>query len=484
LGLAQQRGAADPAPVVAAVSGTVFDSVRMAPLWDAVVRVVNAESPADAPVTASTDSLGRFALGALPTGRYVATFSHPAVDALGVQAPTYVVVVADSTSVALPMATFSAGSVRAVHCGPQAVGDSTGVVVGFLRDARDRLPVAGGAITARWVEVVVGARALRQEVATRAARTGESGWFALCGVPLGTDVPVQAAHGGDSSGVVRLRTTASGFVRRDLYVGVATYHTSVPPAMVDTATGSPVERADGGRTAAARRGVGRVVGVVRAAGGGPVRSARLLVLGSGIEATTDAEGRFVLRGLPEGTRTLAARAVGYFPEELPVDVFADGADTVRVALNTVRRVLDTLRIVATAVDRGRLAFNERRRAFSGTFLDAERIDRAIPIFVSDLFRQASGITVVPMSSPDMQGTVYMLRVRGGGGFAATGRQLCLPLVFIDGMRFALQYDLRELDQLVAPRDLQSVEFYPGVSAPVQFNRTNNCASIVITTKWH
>ena len=432
----------------APVNGTVYDSVALAPLRGADVRLVSAERPAEVPASATTDSLGRFAIGALPAGRYVATFWHPRLDSLGLRAGSYLVTIRDTTAVRLTLATPAAARLRADYCGA-AGDDSTGVLVGYLLGAADRAPLKDAAVTAAWLEVgfAKGVRGLTRERVERQARANADGWFVLCGVPIGSDVTVLARHAADSTGTIPLRLPSSGVARRDLFVG------------------------PGAR--------GRIAGTVRDARGGPLRGARLSVVGTTAETLSDERGEFVLRGVPEGTRTLSARAVGYFPDDRALDVFADGATdatpAVHLAMASVRSVLDTIRVVGKRVRSAKIAaFEDRRRAYAGTFLDSIVLQRRNALRTSDLAAMAPSMIVVPHQSP-LEGLTYKLRVRGGG--------LCLPLVYIDGYPITLQKDLREIDMFLQPSELQALEIYTAGQAPAEISRFGWCAYMVITTKW-
>jgi hypothetical protein len=121
------------------------------------------------------------------------------------------------------------------------------------------------------------------------------------------------------------------------------------------------------------------------------------------------------------------------------------------------------------------AFEERRRARVGTFIDSARITRTNPGAVSDLMRFAASMAVVPVVDRRTGQIVYRLRVRGGG--------VCLPTVYVDGFPVPLVSDLREMDTFVRPPDVGALEMYTAGQAPAEFTGGNRCAYVVITTKW-
>lgn len=80
------------------VRGVVFDSVARAPLAGALVQLTTRDSLG--PVySATTDSLGRFAIGGVPRGRFVIGFYHDALTALGFETSIRAVDVADADEV-------------------------------------------------------------------------------------------------------------------------------------------------------------------------------------------------------------------------------------------------------------------------------------------------------------------------------------------------------------------------------------------------
>ncbi len=67
---------------------------------------------------------------------------------------------------------------------------------------------------------------------------------------------------------------------------------------------------------------GTVRGIVVDSGGAPIQGASVSVDGTGLVATTQAEGRYELRGVPAGTITLRVRRIGFTPLAVKVTVTA------------------------------------------------------------------------------------------------------------------------------------------------------------------
>lgn len=454
--------------VGATVSGVVRDSVARVPLAGAMVQLVAAGGLARSGGTAVSDSLGRFTLADVPDGRYMLGFFHPLLDTLGVESPLREVSVDGHRPVRVDLAIPSPARLRAAICGPSpsSAPDSGAVVVGVVRDARSLAPAAGATVTGEWLELSFTPAGVVRRMPRLVATTGENGWFALCNVPSAGIVALRASRGADSTDFIEVQTPMDGFLRRELYLG--------PSRTV--VTGDTTKHGDT-VVAVPRRvhlGDGRLNGtVVAAAGGRPLVGARVSIA-EGPQTQANERGEWVLDGAPEGTRMLEVRAVGYYPDHRPVQVVA-GAMPVRVALSTLKAVLDTVRVTARGLrfDRDRNGFKERSRSGAGHYLSAERIARRDPVVTSDLFRLVPGLRL------DFDGTGVEKELSMNGPF---GR--CRPVIFIDGMALdSIAVD--DIDSWVNPRDLAGIEVYSETTAPAQFKRyteMSTCGSVVIWRK--
>jgi len=91
-------------------------------------------------------------------------------------------------------------------------------------------------------------------------------------------------------------------------------------------------------------------GLVRDSLGVPRAGARVTVdRVPGVEATTGADGRFRLAGIPAGTQTLVVRALGYAPQAVSVGLRTEAPTPVEV---TLRRVVRLTQVDVTARRRG------------------------------------------------------------------------------------------------------------------------------------
>lgn len=166
------------------VSGTVYDSMAVAPLAGATVQLVSAGDRSAFARTVIADPLGRYTIRDVPSGRYVAGFFHPVLDSLGVKVPAREVRV-EGSDVRADLAIPSAAALRTAICGPSATDEPGGVMTGVVRDARDRTPIGGATVVAEWVDLTVTREGFTRREPRVVATTSADGWFALCDVPKG-----------------------------------------------------------------------------------------------------------------------------------------------------------------------------------------------------------------------------------------------------------------------------------------------------------
>jgi hypothetical protein len=438
-------------------------------LAGAVVQLLRADDPAaPAAHTTRTDSSGRFAIAGVRAGRYLAGFLHPLLDSLDIELPPRPLEVgATSGTVRLPLAVPSAVTIAAALCGPNARSDSTGTVFGRLYDAETLLPVADGSVSVRWMEFTIGPTGVRQRRPEVRAPVGEGGRFVFCNVPGESVVGLRAARGTDTTGTVELPLAARGAARRDLFVG----HAAASTAHVDTVTLGDSTRATLRRTV--RRGTAQLGGTVRNKDGRPIKGARLRVADSGVEATTDDAGRFVISDAPGGTQRLEVRAIGYYPEERAIDLVAGRPTSVHVTLATLRSVLDTVRVAASRVySADSHGFEQRRKArASGYFFDQSDVNRLRPPNVTRLLTRVQGVTL----ASDAFDSAILMRDFFTGDF-------CQPAVFIDGLRIT-QLTARDIDMWVRPEELAGMEVYTrSEQAPAEFTTAEGCGALVLWTR--
>jgi hypothetical protein len=461
--VAQVPDTAHPVPG-ATVSGVVRDSIAHAPLAGATVQLVGADSGTRFGRTVASDALGRYTLTNLPDGRYTIGFFHPMLDSLGVEPPLRPVNIEGHQPVHLDLASPSVGQVRSAVCGGPSSADSGAVVIGIVRDARDRAPAAGVAVTGEWLELSFTTQGLVRRMPHLVATTGENGWFALCNVPAAGTMALTAARGEDSTDRIELQIPAEGFLRRELYIGPSrTVITAEEAQRGDTAVRPPRR---------VRVGDGHLNGVVvRIADGRPLAGARVGIV-NGPQTTANERGEWTLAGAPAGTRMLDVRGVGYYPESRPVDVVA-GAAPVRSALFTFSAMLDTVKVTANRLrfDSDRSGFEARRRSGVGHYLTPADIARRGAIVTSDIFRSMPGVRLD--IGPD--GFKKQITINSPFGY-------CQPSIYLDGFRFD-NISAGDIDDWASPGRLSGVEVYSEASVPPQYQQgMTGCGTILLWTR--
>lgn len=463
--VAAQTPAATKPVSGATVSGVVRDTIARAPLAGAWVQLAARNSAAHFARTVATDSMGRFTINGVPPGSYALGFYHWMLDSIGVEPSYREVRVAGHRPVRVELATPSASLLGAAICGPQPLADSaTGaLLIGIVRDERDRKPLAGVTVIGEWLEFTLRKGRIDRQRPRVVATTGENGWFAMCHVPNGGTMAIIAAKGADTTDVIEVEVPRSGFLRRELYLGSARTELIVDSSS-RTDTLAPIPRR-------IRRGAGRLRGTVVTADGNRPLPGALVRITDGPQTRANDRGEWTLVDAPTGTRVLEVRAIGYFPVQRPVDVVA-GAAPVTVPLLTFQAMLDTVKIIVSrGSDRSSGGFDLRQRSSMGRFLSEEFIARRAELWTSDLLRMVSGVRV------EGSGLERQVLVR-----SAVGEGYCSPAVYIDGL-YMFGLSAGEIDGMTSPRHIKSIEIYAGANTPVEFQRAlSGCGALVIWTK--
>lgn len=435
----------------AQVSGPVIDSITGSPLAGAVVQFVNAQNP-NQMRSATADSMGRYRIDSLVPGVYLVGVLHARADQLGVGEKVTPVRIADTGRVELGLGTPSLDALLGRYC-----GGAPGLFLGRVRHADDR-PLAGpGRVRVQYVDVTVSSTGVQRRTPARFADVNPDGSFVVCGLPAGATITTRAYAGADSSGSVDLPLPEAGLLVRDIYVAPIVRR--------------PLAAATGARGARVVTGTARIRGTVRDTLGRPLTNARVVVPGNDVEAATAAGGAYTLDQLPAGTWSVEARAVGYQPMRLVLDL-KSGEDAVAdMRLAVVPAVVDTVRVRADLSARNLNGFEERKKAgMGGYFMDEAKITARRAQWMSDLLRGTPGITIQPRNNGRDE-----VRMRGLGGNGD-----CWPTVYFNGVEAPV--DRGVIDDIVRPDDVKGVEIYPGTATmPMQYRGRTGCGSIVIWT---
>ena len=467
LGAQAPERAVSTAPA-ARVNGVVYDSIVMRPLAGALVQLalVPERNRISSVRSMTTDSLGRFEFSEVLPGTYLLGFQHVAVDSLGLSSPVQRIDVRTASTVRAAMAVPSMLAIIRTVCGREGAKDSLAVLLGSVRHAKSDSPLPGAFVSLRWGEVILG----RDGSMTRTtpivdSYANDDGWFTAC-VPGGVPMTVRATHGTDLSGNIEVGVTPSAVLRRDVYVGAA----SAEFRAADTAaTGRPL----GDRII--ERGRGELRGVVKSLNGHPIGGARVALLNGTGETITNERGEFALKGLPFGSHTIEARAIGFVPGQEIADIVEFRPEVTEFTLLEIDAyMMDTVRVAAVrrmeAAEKA--AFERRRRSGTGFFLDESVLDTAKATSFRDLMRRVPGLR---FTRGNTIGDTWREYLEFTGGQAAP----CEPAVYLNGIRLVSGADL---DEMIHPSSVRRVEAYNrGVALPAEFASNQNCGVLAIWT---
>ena len=454
-------GTPAPRPTVTTVSGVVYDSIAHRPIAGVTVEFVSADNPATSQIhLATADSSGRYSIRDIPIGSYIGGFFHPALDSLGLANIQRLIEVRGASQ----RVDFASPSIRTVMqaiCGAGVRPDSTGLLLGHIRRTDTERPIVGATAVVEWGELVMDATGVHQFDRSASVRSGDTGWFAMCGVPTEAVLHARAISGSDLSGYVEVEVPPGELRHITFLVGGA-----VPAAVgVPNSPDAPAPAPSPG--APVWRGRARLTGTVLDVNGRPVASAHALVWGTGVDVITDERGEFAMDSLPGGTHTLEVRVIGYVPVRRTIH-FAEGRPARAEVRLQKTALLSTVTVRGTLMYSRQLAdFERRRRSGFGRFLTAGDIDKLAASRLTDVVRMIPGVQI------DYSNGRPRVLMRGGGMTSH-----CTPTLYVDGIRdISGEFDIYRSDELAG------VEVYNRDTArPAEFSDMSGCGAIVIWTR--
>lgn len=410
-------------------AGVVYDSLNLRPLGGALITFGAGRS-------AVTDDSGRFTVPALDPGRLVTRIEHEMLDSLGY--PFWETTLdprGDSDTLRLAIPGFETFWAR--ECGSMPWPREGGLLIGQVRDAGRGAAVAGTQVRITWSEVGFDAKqGVSQEWRGGTTETDRNGRFTACGVPRGERLALRLGAASETAEPIPVDVPSMGIVYRSLAL-----------------------RAPGDDAL-----VGVIAGSVRDEAGTPVAEAVVEGVG-GVSATTDAVGRFVLKGLPIGTRLLRARAIGFQPSEIVAEVWV--ADTAKVSIPLARlSVLETVEVTGTTIERRfRAQYEERRALGIAKFVDSTSVERFGNVRSAILARSSA-------------------RIQKNGSITF-GADRCIPTLWID-RQWVRPDDVTAELAMVTIGSVAALEVYERKTMiPTEYWPSSSqppCAVIVVWTK--
>ncbi len=365
------------------VDGLAYDSLMNRPLAAAFISVVGTGR------STTSDGKGRWRIDSVPEGNHEFAMQHAAFDSIGLSGASRRVAV-ESKMQRLVIALPSFATLWRGACGTADIPRTGVVVYGTLRDANSGAPRADVFVDGFWEEMTGGGKTLaslgqrRWRLTTASDARGE---YALCGVAMGPSLRVIARR--DTAretpdGAVELLPSLVRVRRLDLLV--ATQSTvavdssttagattvSAPIAVATTAPSRDSARPGSARARATDAVVGVVTGVITNAAGQPLENA-VIGVDTFPEVRSGADGRFVVRNVPAGSRPIAVIAVGMQPFTSTVNLLAGDTARLTVPMARVQQLLDAVTVKATVMSVRVRDFEERKRMGFGDMRDSTEI---------------------------------------------------------------------------------------------------------------
>lgn len=433
--------------------GSVFDSLQSKrPLAGAQVMVAGATG------MAITDRNGRYELRDVPAGRRLVSFFHPSLDSLEVSAPALEIQVHDGRTATADLGIPSARGISERLCGVEPA-PSTAVLFGLARAAEDGALLSGAVASVAWFEFTLERGVARQSQRTAVDTTGADGRYVLCGVPNDISVALSVESGGQSSGALHLSLDSAEFARFDAAVSLTDPAARPLPAEVNADSAS-IMRTTGSA------GLRAVVLDERRR---PIRGAIVGVRGSPVSGVSAADGSLTLAGVPSGSQTLVARAIGWAPAFRVVTLAPGKHAELTVTLTKAPMSLPEVAIVGRRRSSAERSFDLRRKLDFGHFFEGKELDLVRQ--TSAFWARIPGIYLYESAAWDP-----MPMMTGARGASSK----CFPTVWIDGMR-AMSISGWELRTYMI--GAQRLEVYTrSVETPAEFQSpANPCGAIVIWT---
>jgi len=179
---------------------------------------------------------------------------------------------------------------------------------------------------------------------------------------------------------------------------------------------------------------GRVTHATTAA---PLQGAQVQIVGTQRGGISDAQGRFLITGVPAGSQTIRVQFLGYSAVEQPVTVTAGGTATVSFQLREEAIALDAVVVTALGIAR-----EERGLGYAVQSVTTEKLARTPEVnLVQALQGQTAGVQVVQSSG--RPGATSRINIRGQGTFTGSGQ----PLFIIDGVPVSTDLDNEGMNPL-------------------------------------
>lgn len=219
--------------------------------------------------------------------------------------------------------------------------------------------------------------------------------------------------------------------------------------------------------------------VTETGGTAPIAAAQVVLTGTRQGAVTDADGRYVLRGVAPGTALLRVVRLGYQPITRTVAVTAGGEVVADFSLERAVKTLDAVVTTATG--------EQSRKSYGNVVatLKADSLaEKASATNVNELLQgRIAGVQVVQGSG--QTGTSSSIRIRGTSSLSLSNE----PLIIVDGVRIDNSpapgnFSTQRINNFngINPEEIESMDVLKGPSASALYGTAAANGVIVIKTK--
>lgn len=222
---------------------------------------------------------------------------------------------------------------------------------------------------------------------------------------------------------------------------------------------------------------GSVSGKISDAKGETLIGATVVVQGTTVGTTTDADGNYAISSLPVGETKLVASYVGYKKNLKTVTIVEDQIVKIDFVLEEDISQLDELVVIGYGTKRKRDITSSIASVKSDELRNSTE-----PSFQSALQGKAAGVMIT--TSNGMPGSAMTVRIRGTSSIRASSQ----PLYVVDGIpvitgNFANGWaDGTNALSAISPSDIESVEILKDASAAAIYGSRSANGVVLITTK--
>ena len=168
---------------------------------------------------------------------------------------------------------------------------------------------------------------------------------------------------------------------------------------------------------------GNVTGAITDAGTlAPLEAVQVSIVGRGTGGGTNADGRYLIAGVPVGDVTLRVERLGYVTQTAQVTVSADAAAVADFALESEALLLDEVVVTALGITRAERSLGYSVQGIGGDELNEVRDNNVI----SQLAGKVAGLVVTP---PAVLGGTSKMVLRGIASISGNNE----PLIVVDGV---------------------------------------------------